>query len=182
MSTRRRDLGSSPRGVDPLLVPSHTSDQKHASQAPNRPRTGRSNRRVECPSGDPLRPEHYGELCGRVPVGRRPTGWCRPVRGTLHAQSTHTCAIPLCALTLPTYHEHSWIAFSCTSEPLQSDPLSQLTSPQLPHPARLPRERISAKLALEARASSGAAATPPTHHMLTSIVPVCQCCPRSEIL
>jgi hypothetical protein len=122
------------------------------------------------------------ELCGRVPVGRRPTGWCRPVRGTLHAQSTHTCAIPLCALTLPTYHEHSWIAFSCTSEPLQSDPLSQLTSPQLPHPARLPRERISAKLALEARASSGAAATPPTHHMLTSIVPLCQCCPRSEIL
>ena len=92
MSMRRRELGSSPRRADPLLVPSHTSDQKRPSQAPNRPRTGRSNRRVECPSGDPLGPERYGELCGRVPVGRRPTGWCRPVRGTLHAQSTHTCA------------------------------------------------------------------------------------------
>jgi hypothetical protein len=168
MSTRRRDLGSSPRGVDPLLVPSHTSDQKHASQAPNRPRTGRSNRRVECPSGDPLRPEHYGELCGRVPVGRRPTGWCRPVRGTLHAQSTHTCAIPLCALTLPTYHEHSWIAFSCTSEPLQSDPLSQLTSPQLPYPARLPRERISANIQRSWRSRhERALARPPRRQLIT---------------
>jgi hypothetical protein len=108
------------------------------------------------------------ELCGRVPVGRRPTGWCRPVRGTLHAQSTHTCAIPLCALTLPTYHEHSWIAFSCTSEPLQSDPLSQLTSPQLPYPARLPRERISANIQRSWRSRhERALARPPRRQLIT---------------